>query len=60
MYYMLLHNKQLSLLGIDKWQVIEGGAYKNNNRNYEKCISKLSKFGKRVQLIQNDALLRCE
>jgi hypothetical protein len=37
MYYMLKVNKDLHLTGIDLWEVIEGGAYKHNNKNEAKC-----------------------
>jgi predicted O-methyltransferase YrrM len=55
MYYMLKVNHHLHLAGIDIWEVIEGGAYRDNNKNQEKCIRKLSKFKNRVNLIKGDA-----
>lgn len=56
MYYMLKVNQQLKLTGIDLWEVIEGGAYRENNRNELKCIAKLRSFGERVTLIKSDAI----
>lgn len=56
MYYMLKVNPQLALTGVDLWEVMEGGAYKHNNKNELKCIRKLKPFGKRVTLIKSDAL----
>ncbi|MDG1729566.1 MAG: class I SAM-dependent methyltransferase [Algibacter sp.] len=55
MYFMLRTNKQLHLTGIDLWEVIEGGAYKNNNKNEIKCKRKLKKFKNRTSLIKGDA-----
>lgn len=56
MYYMLKENKSLHLSGIDLWEVIEGSAYKNNNKNEKICTQKLKKFGNRVTLIKGDGL----
>lgn len=55
MYYMLKVNKKLNLVGIDLWEIIEGGAYRDNNKNEEKCKSKLLNFKNRVRLIKGDA-----
>lgn len=55
MYYMLKVNKKLKLTGIDLWEVIEGGAYKDNNKNEDKCRRKLNSFLDRVTLIKGDA-----
>ena len=56
MFYMLKFNKELFLIGIDKWDVIEGSAYKRNPLNEVRCRRRLKKFGNRVKIIQNDAL----
>ncbi|MEM6541264.1 MAG: class I SAM-dependent methyltransferase [Bacteroidota bacterium] len=56
MFYMLKFNKELFLIGIDKWDVIEGSAYKRNPLNEAKCKRRLKKFADRVKIIQNDAL----
>ena len=56
MYFMLRQNPDLTLWGIDLWEIIEGGAYKYNDRNEHKCINRLQKFGSRVNLIKMDAL----
>ncbi len=55
MYFMLKHNKQLHLTGIDLWEIIEGSAYKDNNKNEQKCRQKLKKFSNRTTLIKGDA-----
>lgn len=55
MYYMLNANKKLNLTGIDLWEVITGGAYKDNNKNEIKCREKLKRFDSRVTLIKGDA-----
>ena len=55
MFFMLRANKNLQLTGIDLWEVIEGGAYKNSNKNEVKCKHKLRKFNNRVTLIKGDA-----
>lgn len=60
MYYMLRANKQLQLTGIDLWEVIEGGAYKNNNNNERKCRKKLRKFKDRSILIKGNAFDLCD
>ena len=43
MYYMLKENKDLQLTGIDLWEVIEGSAYKNNNKKRKNMYSKAKK-----------------
>jgi len=55
MYYMLKVNKNLQLTGIDMWEVIEGGAYNDNNKNEIRCKYKLKKFNTRVTLIKGNA-----
>ena len=55
MYYMLKVNKNLHLTGIDLWEVIEGGAYRDNNKNEVKCRQKLRKYLDRTTLIKGDA-----
>ena len=57
MFFMLKFNKQLHLIGIDQWQVIEGTAYRKNPLNEEKCRGRLNQFNERVTLIKEDALL---
>lgn len=57
MYYMLKENKDLQLTGIDLWEIIDGSAYRNNNKNEKRCSNKLKRFGKRAILIKGDALL---
>mgnify|MGYP001793539273 CR=1 FL=1 len=57
MFYMLKHNKELHLSGIDKWQVIEGGAYKRNPLNELRCKRRLKRFQERADLIHEDALV---
>lgn len=56
MYHILRVNRNLSLTGIDLWEVIEGSAYKNNDINEEKCRRKLNSFPNRVTLTKGDAL----
>lgn len=55
MYYTLNANKELHLTGIDLWEIIQGGAYRDNNKNEYRCRRKLKKFGRRVELIKGDA-----
>lgn len=55
MYFQLKVNKGLQLTGIDIWDVIEGGAYKDNNKNEEKCRRLLRRFSNNVVLIKGDA-----
>ena len=55
-YYMLKINPKLYLTGVDLWEVIEGSAYKNNNKNEQKCKHKLRRFKKRDTLIKGDAM----
>jgi SAM-dependent methyltransferase len=55
MYYMLKVNQNLNLTGIDLWEIIGGGAYRDNNKNEQKCQRKLIKFKNRVKLIKGDA-----
>jgi hypothetical protein len=57
MYYLLRANKSLNLTGIDLWEIIKGGAYKDNNLNETRCKRKLKCFGNRVVLIKGDAKL---
>lgn len=57
MYYMLKENKDLHLTGIDLWEIIDGSAYRNNNKNEKRCRQKLSRFGNRATLIKGDAFL---
>ena len=56
MYYMLKVNPQLHLTGVDLWEVIEGGAYRQNNKNELRCNKKLKPFINRVTLIKSDAI----
>lgn len=56
MYYTLKTNPNLHLTGIDLWEVIEGSAYKNNNKNEQKCKYKLRKYKNRTTLIKGDAM----
>lgn len=60
MFYMLKFNKELFLTGVDKWDVIAGGAYKHNHLNEEKCRKRLKPFGDRVNIVKNDALKAAE
>ena len=55
MNHVLKRNKDLHLTGIDLWEVIEGGAYKDNNKNELRCKRKLKKFPGRATLIKGDA-----
>ena len=55
MFFMLKTNKQLHLTGIDLWEDIEGGAYKENGQNEIKCKRKLKKFNNRISLLKGDA-----
>lgn len=57
MYFMLNVNKRLQLTGIDLWEVIEGGAYKTNDKNERKCRQRLAPFSERVTLLKGDGLL---
>jgi hypothetical protein len=57
---MLKVNKTLKLTGIDLWEIIKGGAYKDNNKNEFRCKKKLKNFGTRVALIKGDATLIVE
>lgn len=56
MYYMLKENPQLHLTGVDLWEVMEGGAYRHNNKNEDRCIRKLRSFRDRVILFKSDAI----
>ena len=55
MYFTLKRNKKLHLTGVDLWEVIEGGAYKDNNKNELRCKRKLKNFSNRVTLLKGDA-----
>jgi hypothetical protein len=52
---MLRVNKELKLMGVDLWEVIDGGAYKDNNKNEWRCRRKLKKYGDRFILLKGDA-----
>jgi len=56
MFYVLRANVQLTLIGIDKWQIIAGNAYKHNDINEKKCRKRLKRFSNRAQLIKGEAL----
>lgn len=56
MFYTLMANKQLHLTGIDLWEVIEGSAYKRNNKNEDKCRRRLQRFSSRTTLLKGDAM----
>lgn len=56
MFYMLKVNKHLNLTGIDLWEVIEGSAYRENEKNEQTCRNRLQMFSNRVKLIKGDAL----
>lgn len=60
MYFTLKVNKALKYTGIDLWEVIKGGAYKDNNRNELRCKKRLEGFGNKVELIKGDAKLIAE
>lgn len=55
MYYALRKNPQLHLTGIDLWEVMEGSAYKNNDKKEAQCRKKLKRFKDQVHLIKGDA-----
>lgn len=55
MYFALNANAQLYLTGIDLWEIIQGGAYRHNDKNESRCRKRLRKFGSRVKLIKGDA-----
>ena len=55
MFYSLRANKNLSLTGIDLWEIMEGSAYKDNDKNEFKCKKRLKSFANRVKLIKGDA-----
>ncbi len=57
MFHTLRVNPSLQLTGIDLWEVIEGGAYKNNDANENKCRERLKRFTGRVNLLRGDAVL---
>ena len=55
MYRVLKANKDIHLTGIDLWEAMEGSAYKNNNKNEDKCRRKLRCYSDRTTLIKGDA-----
>ncbi len=52
---ILQKNKQLSMIGLDLWEIIPGKAYKDNVLNEQKCRKVLKKFGNRAILYKGDA-----
>lgn len=55
MYFMLKENPNLHLTGIDFWKVIEGSAYRFNDKNEQRCRRKLKPFAGRYTLLKGDA-----
>ncbi len=51
---VLRMNPQLTMIGIDLWELIPGGAYKKNVQNEDVCKEALKMYGSRAILYKGD------
>ena len=54
MFWMLIRNKTLHLVGIDIWEVLNSKTYKNNDKNELICKRRIKRFKDRVKLYKGN------